>query len=159
MHKSSFIYEHFYRKTKYIEKFVKSNHSKINFDYARRSSLTKISLKATVLVRKKVDFTEKKIQWAHIVEICKFFPHDILQKFRQINFFTKELYCKSIWRKIFTVGENFRNYHTVSEKFTLTEKIFRQIISSKTVVFTNCLPKMRESEFLKLPHCDINSEQ
>ena len=30
------------------------------------------------------------------VEICKFFPHDILQKFRQINFFTKELYCKSV---------------------------------------------------------------
>ena len=49
----------------------------------------------------------------HSVEICIFFPHDFLLKFRQINFFTKELYCKSIWRKIFAVGENFRNYHTV----------------------------------------------
>ena len=31
--------------------------------------------------------------------------------------FTKELYCKSIWRKIFTVGENFRNFHTVEGEF------------------------------------------
>ena len=51
----------------------------------------------------------------HSVEICKFFPHDFLQKFRQINFFTKELYCKSIWRKIFAVGENFWNFHTVDQ--------------------------------------------
>ena len=43
----------------------------------------------------------------------KNFPHEFLQKFRQINFFTKELYCKSIWRKNFAVGENFWNYHTV----------------------------------------------
>ena len=55
----------------------------------------------------------RKWRVCHSVEICKFFPHDILQKFRQINFFTKELYCKSIWRKIFAVGENFRNFHTV----------------------------------------------
>ena len=47
--------------------------------------------------------------WRHSVEICKFFPHDFFQKFRQITFFTKELYCKSIWRKTFAVGENFWN--------------------------------------------------
>jgi len=29
-------------------------------------------------------------------KFAKFFPHDILQKFRQINFFTKEFCCKSI---------------------------------------------------------------
>ena len=61
----------------------------------------------------------------HSVEICKFFPHDILQKFRQINFFTKELYCKSIWRKNFAVGENFWNYHTVFYKKILWNQ-FRQ---------------------------------
>jgi len=43
------------------------------------------------------------------VEICKFFPHDFLQKFCQINFVTKELYCKSIWRKNFEVGEYIRS--------------------------------------------------
>ena len=70
------------------------------------------SVKSTFLLKQsftRVDFT--KLFWAwHIVEICKFFPHDFLQKFRQINFFTKELYCKSIWRNIFSVGENFWNY-------------------------------------------------
>ena len=30
---------------------------------------------------------------AQYVEIYKFFPHDFLQKFRQMNFFTIELYC------------------------------------------------------------------
>ena len=39
------------------------------------------------------------------VVICKFFPPRFLQNFRQINFFTKELYCKSISRKSFVVGE------------------------------------------------------
>ena len=48
------------------------------------------------------------------MEICKFFsPTIFLQKFRQINFFTKETCCKSIWRKLFALRENFRNYHTV----------------------------------------------
>ena len=55
---------------------------------------------------------KREILSHHSVEICKFFPHDILQKFRQINYFTKEFYCKSIWRKIIAVGENFRNFHT-----------------------------------------------
>ena len=49
------------------------------------------------------------------------------QKFRESNEVLKELYCKSIWRKIFAVGENFRNFHNVAhyavrenEKFYLT---------------------------------------
>ena len=57
----------------------------------------------------------------------KFFPHDILEKFRQINFFTKELYCKSIWRKIFAVGENFRNFHPVWALVTQFHEFFREI--------------------------------
>ena len=36
---------------------------------------------------------KREILSHHSVEICKFFPHDILQKFRQINYFTKEFYC------------------------------------------------------------------
>ena len=49
----------------------------------------------------------------HNVEIWKFFPHDFLQKFRQSNFFTEELYCKLISRKNFQVGVNFRHYLTL----------------------------------------------
>ena len=57
-----------------------------------------------------MNFLKMFIVW----KFANFFPHhDILQNFRQINFFTKELYCKSIWRKIFAVGKNFRNFHTV----------------------------------------------
>ena len=37
----------------------------------------------------------------------------LLKKFRQSNFFTKELYCKLILRKFFEVRVNFRHYHTV----------------------------------------------
>ena len=40
------------------------------------------------------------------------FPHDFLEKFRQSNFFTKELYYKLISRKNFEVGVNSRHYHT-----------------------------------------------
>ena len=49
----------------------------------------------------------------------------------------------------------------INEKFTLTEEKFRQInylfsnFSSETVTFTKFLPKMRESEFLEFPQCDI----
>ena len=32
----------------------------------------------------------------HSVEICKFFPHDFLQNFRQINFFTKDSYVRTV---------------------------------------------------------------
>ena len=50
----------------------------------------------------------------------------------------------------------------INEKITLTKKIFRQINSlfsnsyafSKTVTFTKFLPKIREREFPKFPHCD-----
>ena len=52
-----------------------------------------------------------KSKWkVSTVQICKFAnfsPTICLQKIRQINFFTKQVYCKSIWRKIFAVGENF----------------------------------------------------
>ena len=54
--------------------------------------------------------------WWHgtVLKFANFSPtHDILQKFRQINFLTKELYCKSIWRKNFAVGK-------ISEISTLT---------------------------------------
>ena len=39
-------------------------------------------------------------------------PTIFSQKFRQSNFFTKELYCKLISRKLFEMWENLRNYHT-----------------------------------------------
>ena len=42
----------------------------------------------------------------HSVEISKFSPHDFLQKFRQSNSFTKELYCKLISRIFFELGVN-----------------------------------------------------
>ena len=40
-----------------------------------------------------------------------------------------------------------------NEKFTLTEKKFRQINFSKTVTFTKYLPKMGESKFPEFPQC------
>ena len=49
----------------------------------------------------------------HSVEIWTFSPTILLQKLRQSNFFTKELYCKLISRKKIQVGVNFRDYHTV----------------------------------------------
>ena len=66
--------------------------------------------------------------WRKTETICKsklttvwkfanFSPTIFLQKFRQIKYFTKELYCKSIWRKIFAVGENFWNFHTLRREF------------------------------------------
>ena len=50
------------------------------------------------------------------------FPTIFLQKFRQSNFFTKHLYCKSIWRKNFKWGK-------IYEIFTLylTKNFFHQI--------------------------------
>ena len=43
----------------------------------------------------------------------KFFPTILSQKFRQINFFTKELYTVyNRFHEIFEMGENLRNYHT-----------------------------------------------
>ena len=58
-------------------------------------------------------------------------PRFFLQKFRQIKYFTKELYCKSIWRKIFAVGEKFWNFHCEcmhegKENSLPLENIFRQ---------------------------------
>ena len=49
----------------------------------------------------------------HSVEICKFFPHDFLQKFRQIDFFTKELYCKNQF------DEKFLHWGEISKITTL----------------------------------------
>ena len=40
---------------------------------------------------------KKKVLIATVyVVICEIFLHNVLQNFRQINCFTKELYCKSI---------------------------------------------------------------
>ena len=74
----------------------------------------------------KYQFVKLTNQCRHSVDICKFFLHDSLQKFRQINFFTKELYCKSIWRKKFALGDR-----KISEIATLcvTKEKFRQINS------------------------------
>ena len=49
-----------------------------------------------------------------------FSPTMFLQKFRQSNFFTKELYCKLISRKFFEVGVNFRNFHTVQKNHEIS---------------------------------------
>ena len=52
------------------------------------------------------------------VEISRFPCHDFLQKFREINSFTKELYCKLIWQKKFCVAVNSSFFHTVESKRT-----------------------------------------
>ena len=65
----------------------------------------------TLFWRKKGNFSRTQCN----VVIWYFSPQNFLKKVRQINVFTKELYCKSIWRKNFQVGENLWNYHTVRE--------------------------------------------
>ena len=85
------------------------------------------------------------------------------QNFRETNFFTKELYCKLVWRKKFCVTVKLSFFHTHStvwknEKFSLTEKKFswNQLFSnffSKTVTFKKFCPKKREREFPQFSHC------
>ena len=79
-------------------------------------------------------------------------PHCTLsQKFREINFFTKDFYSNLIWRKIFRVAVNFSFFHTVhcvravmSLKNISSNQLFCNFIS-KNVGFTNFLPKKYES--------------
>ena len=61
----------------------------------------------------------------------KKFSHTIfLQKFRQSNFFTKELPCKLISRKFFDVGVNFQHYHILCGLNLFYFKlVFREITS------------------------------
>jgi len=61
-----------------------------------------------------VTISRKKVE-THSVEICKFFLHDILQKFRQINFLTFSL-------KNYTVNQfdgKFLQWEKISEISTL----------------------------------------
>ena len=58
----------------------------------------------------------------HSVEICKFFPHDILQKFRQINFFTKELL------PVNQFDEKILQWGKISEITTLCSSVLSQSI-------------------------------
>ena len=112
-------------------------------------------------------FHEKNFQWER--ENFSFYhtacyavmPRFFSQKFRQINVFTKELYCKLIWRKNFQVGENFWNFHTEQCEKTrnsLSQKkiSWNQLFStySKTVAFTKFLSKNRE-RFL---HCAMTAQ-
>ena len=83
----------------------------------RQTNCLVTSLINTLLSRKfcKKKCDSKFLQFTHCAQCrnLQIFPHDFLQKFCQINFFTVKLYCKSIWRKIFEVGKNFRSYHTL----------------------------------------------
>ena len=88
----------------------------------------------------------------HIVEIMgsqcgnfKNFPPRLLAKIPSKYFFTKELYCKLISRKIFEVGVNFRNFHTVG---IILPPFFRK--NSVKVTFYE--KKLHGSEFLVFPH-------
>ena len=94
----------------------------------------------------------------HSVEIWKFFSHDFLQTFRQSNFFTKELYCKLIWRKNSEVGENF--WHTVwkCQKFIPISNIFRESNLQynslvKKLLWRNFCKKIVGKNFFKFPQC------
>ena len=80
---------------------------------------------------------------SHSVETCKISPNCLLQQFRRINFCTKKWYCKSIWRKNFAVGENFRNYHTVT--LTLFVKYFVRVM----VLLKKLLKRWFDENFVK----------
>ena len=51
-------------------------------------------------------------------------------KFRQSNFFTKELYTVNWFHEIFEMGENLRNYHTVDNWINCSIYSHRKNISS-----------------------------
>ena len=70
--------------------------------------------------------------------------------FRQINDFTKEVTNELISRKFFQRVSAFHSAAWKNEKFTLTEKKFRQFnyLVISVVTFTKFLPKMlRKSKF------------
>ena len=85
----------------------------------------------------------------------------LMQKFRQIDVFTKELYCKSIWRKNFQMGENFWNYHCVPNKYFYVKSILIGVqliwrkfcnkvmaaLSGNLQIFPPRLPKFRQINF------------
>ena len=57
-----------------------------------------------------------KYKYVYTLTVWKlknFSPMVFSQKFRQSNFFIKELYCKLISRIFFEMGVNYRRYHTV----------------------------------------------
>ena len=73
--------------------------------------------KSTAVEVGAVDFrrpTANTIPNCTVWKFENFSPTIFLQKFHQINFFTKVLYCKLIWRNLFEVGVNFRHFHTVN---------------------------------------------
>ena len=81
--------------------------------------------------------------WCTVWKFANFSPTIFLKKFRQINVFTKKLYCESIWRKNFAVGENFRNYHTVTSSHCGNYRIFlSQWKISSNEFFSNFFSKM-----------------
>ena len=88
----------------------------------------------------------------HSVEICKFFsPTIFLQKLRQINLFTKETYCKSIWRKKFFSRGKFPKlphcghmwkFKIFSATQILREINFGKIRASKSTILTLFICKL-----------------
>ena len=69
---------------------------------------------------------------AHCVEICKFSPTIFCKNSVKLTFHKDQLYCKSIWRKIFVVGEKFPKFPArsveISEILSHRKK-FREINS------------------------------
>ena len=74
---------------------------------------------------------------------CRLRWGDIIHIFRQINF-SKVLYIVVI-SEIYSHWKNISSNHLFSNFF------------SKHVAFTKFLPKMRESKFPKLPHCECHT--
>ena len=130
---------------------------------------------ATFLLQKfrqtSLNWFNKQLAWmGHTLwELQNFTATILSQKFRQIIFFTtKELYCKLILRKKICVAVNFsfcgfheifvkivcmQCNHTVEKRIILSHQknissnqLFSNLFS-KTVTFTNFLPKLSEREF------------
>ena len=80
------------------------------------------------------------------------FPHDFFCKNFVKLTFSLELYCKSIWRKIFVVGENFRNFHTVRK---WRKRIFHDFCSKNFVKTILSIKTTLKNDFTK--NCRIST--
>ena len=77
----------------------------------------------------------------HSVEITEFYCHSFFANFPSNQRFTKELYCKSIWRKNFQMGEIFWNFHIVLPRFfanfpsnqRFTKELYSKLIWRKKI--------------------------
>ena len=90
-------------------------------------------------------------------KLRKFTATILSKKFRQINFFTKELYSKLIWPKKDLRDGEFHVFPHYCVCYDFIEK-FREIKCSLCIFSKLISQKLQSSEILLIPHCVCNGE-